>query len=97
MKISENSWILDWPYDMLRCYVGPGSWARAHGGHPLLGGDGGDSDGRISWPPPAPIPSRPGIRYPVRAYPSLRYNKASVFKSPTTPQICTSAFLGLVI
>ena len=45
--------------------------------HPLSvgdddGGDGG-GDGRISWPPPAPIPSRPGIQYPVRAYPSLRH------------------------
>ena len=33
---------------------------------PILGGD-GDGDGRISNPTPPPIPSRPGIQYPVRA------------------------------
>ena len=38
------------------------------------GEDDDDGGGRISWPPPAPIPSRPGIQYPVRAYPSLRHN-----------------------
>ncbi len=39
------------------------------------GGDGsGDGGGRI-WLPPDPIPSCPGIQYPVWAYPSLRHKK----------------------
>ena len=45
---------------------------------PILGvggDDGGDDDGggRISWQPSAPIPSRTGMKYPVRATPSLQY------------------------
>ena len=33
------------------------------------GGDGGDGGGRISGRVQAPIPSHPGIKYPVRAPP----------------------------
>ena len=45
-------------------------WGGGDGGGDDGGGDGG---GRISHPHPAHIPSRPGIKYPVRVYPSLRH------------------------
>ena len=40
------------------------------------GGDGDDGDGRISGRAQAPIPSHPGIKYPVRAPPltPMKYN-----------------------
>ena len=51
-----------------------------------VGDDGGGGDGgRISWPPPAPIPSRPGIQYPVRAYPSLRLVEDAGCKGDLAP------------
>ncbi len=33
------------------------------------GGDDGGDGGRITWPPPAPLPSHPGIQHPIRATP----------------------------
>ena len=56
---------------------GLGGGGDGDGGEALGGGgdsDGGDGDGRIYPEHPSPILHAPGISYPVRANPSLRYN-----------------------
>ncbi len=48
-------------------------------------GDDGDDDddggGRISWQHPTPIPSRPGIKYPVRHPPHFDKAKMPTYKA----------------